>query len=299
MSTGLKIGLNIVPVRPEHLIDVCQAAEALGFESVWSGEHVAIPMRPDWFEGPEEAKHLTGPNPQAKRPFKPDTIFLDPMISLATIAASTSRLRLGIGIYMLALRDAVLVGRTIASLDVVSKGRLDLGVGLGWVSHEYAITNNDWATRGRRTDESIRCLRALFEEKTPSFAGEFFNFEPIGFEPKPVQTPLPIHIGGDGKLAVRRAASLGNGWIGGPHLFEPIRAELKRRGRDHEPFQFSAQGGAATCEQIDKLAAMGADRVVVAPWLNRRDTDAAGGPVGVLERYAKSIGLSPSRAPVS
>jgi probable F420-dependent oxidoreductase len=295
MTGGVKLGLNIVPVRPDALIEVCQAAEALGFESVWSGEHVAVPARPDWFLGPEEAKHLTGPNPEARMPFKPETMFLDPLIALASVAAATTRLRLGVGIYMLALREAVLAGRTIASLDVLSKGRLDLGVGLGWVSYEYAFTNNDWSARGRRTDEAIRCLRALFQEKTPSFSGEFFNFEPIGFEPKPVQTPLPIHVGGDGPRAVRRAAHLGDGWIGGPHLFAAIRDELKRCGREGEPFQFSTQVGAASREQIEALGKMGADRVVVAPWLGRRDTEAAGGPVGVLESYAKSIGLSPSR----
>jgi len=284
--TGLKLGLGIVSVPAEHLVEVCRAAERLGFESVWSGEHVAVPVRPDWFEGAEEQKHLAGGRTRAKMPFTAHTPFLDPMVALAAVAATTTRIRLGVGIYMLALRHAVLAGRTIASLDRLSNGRLDLGVGLGWVSSEYAATGTDWASRGRRTDETIRCLRVLFEEHEPSFSGEFAEFEPIGFDPKPVQSPLPIHIGGDGPRAVRRAAELGNGWIGGAHLFGPVREALKANGREHEPFEFTALTGKAAPEQLDGFADAGADRVVVQPW--PRDME---DPVDVLERYASTIGL--------
>lgn len=295
MKGPLKIGLNIVSVPPEKLVEVCQLAEALGFESVWSGEHVAIPARPDWFEGAEEQKHLAGGNVSSKMPFAAHTPYLDPMVALAAVAAVTQRIRLGIGIYMLGLREPVLVGRTIASLDRISGGRLDLGVGLGWVSYEYAFTNKDWASRGRRTDEIIRCLRVLFEEQSPSFSGEFFNFEPIGFEPKPVQTPVPIHIGGDGMRSVRRAAELGDGWIGSPQLFAPIREALKAGGREHEPFEFTTLAGAATAEQLRDFAGLGADRVVVQPWNSRPEPE----PVAVLERYARTIGKTVNTAPPS
>jgi len=250
-----------------------------------------VPVRPDWFEGAEEQKHLAGGRTKAKKPFDAHTPFLDPMVALAAVAATTTRIRLGIGVYMLALRDAVLAGRTIATLDRLSGGRLELGVGLGWVSFEYAATGNDWAVRGRRTDEMIRCLRVLFEEHEPSFSGEFFHFEPIGFDPKPVQSPLPVHIGGDGMRAVRRAAELGNGWIGGAHLFAPIREALAARGREGEPFSFTGLAGKATPEQLEQFAEAGADRVIVQPW-PRDMTD----PVEVLERYAVRIGLAPGGA---
>ena len=98
------------------------------------------------------------------------------MTVLAHIAGATSSIRLGIGIYLLALRNPVLVGRTIASLDVLSNGRLDMAVGLGWTPDEYSFTNNVWDTRGRRTNEMIRCLRTLFEDDEPEFHGEFFDF---------------------------------------------------------------------------------------------------------------------------
>src|ERR1700744_3366702 len=125
MATSVKVGLNLVWVKPEHLVEYAQLAEDLGFESVWSGEHVAVPARPDWFEGPEQEKHLAGGYRELKMPFHPDSLFLDRMMVLAHLAAATKRVRLGIGIYMLALRDPVLVGRTIATLDVLSGGRLD------------------------------------------------------------------------------------------------------------------------------------------------------------------------------
>ena len=103
----------------------------------------------------------------------------------------------------------------IASLDVLSNGRLDMAIGLGWNEDEYPFTNNEWKTRAAY-ERDHRALRVLFADERPEFHGEFFDFAPIGFQPKPVQQPrLPIHIGGGGPPAVR-AATLGDGWYGGP-----------------------------------------------------------------------------------
>ena len=100
------------------------------------------------------------------------------MIVLAQLASATSRVRLGIGIYMLALRDPVLVGKTLATLDLLSGGRIDMAVGLGWTADEYSFTGNNWKTRGRRMNEMIRALRVLWEDEHPEFHGEFFDFGP-------------------------------------------------------------------------------------------------------------------------
>ncbi|MET0182840.1 MAG: TIGR03619 family F420-dependent LLM class oxidoreductase, partial [Caulobacterales bacterium] len=279
-----------------ELVAACKAAEELGFESVWIGEHVAIPVRADWDQGVEEQKHLVGPNPAMKRPFTHETDFFDPLVALGVIAGATSKIRLATGIYMLPLREPILVGRSIASLDVLSNGRLDLGIGIGWVSHEFKFANVDWETRGRRMDEMLRCLRVLFEVNEPSFSGEFFNFEPIGYNPKPIQKPLPIIVGGDGARAVRRAGKYGNGWLGGPQMFGPIREELKKNDRANEPFVMTTYAGAPPADSLGDFIKLGADRIVVSPWpggmLQQTEAiRAAGGPIAILERYAKSAGL--------
>jgi probable F420-dependent oxidoreductase len=293
MAAPVKVGLNIVWAKPEHVIEFAQTAEALGYESVWSGEHVSLPATPDWWRLFPAAEILGDAFTEDMVPFSPDSPFLDPMIVLAAIAAATERVRLGIGIYMLTLRDAVLVGRTIASLDVLSGGRLDLATGLGWTEDEYRFTGNNWKTRGKRCNELIRALRVLFEDERPEFHGEFFDFDPIGFEPRPIQRPLPIHIGGGGPPAMRRAATLGNGWYGeaGPiPEIERLRAEA---GRADEPFEYSTIAlGAPSTAELEELAAQGVHRVVVTPWIGERVGEVGRDGLGVIEQYARSVGLT-------
>jgi alkanesulfonate monooxygenase SsuD/methylene tetrahydromethanopterin reductase-like flavin-dependent oxidoreductase (luciferase family) len=203
--------------------------------------------------------------------------------------------RLGIGIYMLALRDPVLVGKTLATLDVISNGRIDMAVGLGWTPDEYSWTGNDWTVRGKRMNELIRALRVLFEEEHPQFQGEFFRFGPMGFQPKPVQKPMPIHIGGGAGPAVRRAGRLGNGWYGNPADIPAIRQELAQAGRQDEPFEFSTitLQGPVPPEQLQAMADMGVDRVVVTPWAGTKVGTVGREGLAVVGQYAKEIGLEP------
>jgi probable F420-dependent oxidoreductase len=291
MAAPLKVGVNIVFVKPEAVVRISQAAEAIGYESVWSGEHVALPKHDGWWKDYPAVKAAGEAGHEKMVPFKPDTAFLDPMVVLASIAGSTSRIRLGIGIYLLALRTAVLAGRTIASLDVISNGRLDLGVGLGWTPYEYAFTEQDWAARGRRMDEMILALRSLFEQDSPEFHGEFFDFPPIGFRPKPVQTRLPIHIGGSSPAAVRRAAALGTGWYGAADFIPAIRDERARLGKVNEPFEYSSlsMAGPMAREELERMAAAGVSRAVAIPWKSRHPVGLEG--IDMLEDYARQIGL--------
>src|SRR5579863_7541933 len=173
---------------------------------------------------------------------------------------------------MLTLRDAVLVGRTLASLDILSGGRLDMATGLGWTEDEYRFTGNDWKVRGKRCNELIRALRVLFEDEHPEFHGEFFDFDRIGFDPKPLQRPFPIHIGGGGLPAMRRAATLGNGWYGLPDVIPEIDRLRAEAGRGEEPFEYSTitLQGPIPIGQLEELAAKGVHRVVVTPWPDTR-----------------------------
>ena len=291
MAAPLKVGVNIVFVKPEAVVRISQAAEQMGYESVWSGEHVALPKHEGWWKDYPSVRAAGEAGHEKMVPFKPDTVFLDPMIVLASIASATSRIRLGIGIYLLALRNPILVGRTIASLDLLSNGRLDLGVGLGWTPDEYSFTENVWGDRARRLDESILCLKALFEQHSPEFHGAFFDFPEIGFQPKPVQTPLPIHVGGSSQAAVRRAAKLGTGWYGAVSYIPAIREELERLGRQNDRFEFStlSMAGPMAREELEQMAAAGAERAVAIPWKSRHPVGLEG--IDMLEAYARQIGL--------
>lgn len=292
----MRFGLNIVNLRPDCVVEFARLAEELGFESVWSGEHVALPRKPDWARAHPAARILGDRFTEEMVGFVPESPLLDPMVVLAHLAAATSCIRLGIGIYILALRDPVLAGRTIASLDVLSQGRLDLAVGLGWCEEEYRYTGNDWCARGRRTDESIRALRALFEQEAPEFHGEFFDFGPIGFEPKPLQRPrFPIHVGGQSRAAVRRAAALGDGWYGTVDLshFAMVREALEEAGRADDRFELSAitLEGAPSRARIDEFAAAGVERLVVTPWPRTRTGEVGREGLDAVERCARACGL--------
>jgi probable F420-dependent oxidoreductase len=294
MTVPVKVGLNIVWVRPEHLVEFARAAEELGFESLWSGEHICLSTRPDWWKLFPGAEALGEDFTEDMVPFGPDSIFLDPMIVLAQLATVTSKVRLGIGIYMLALRDPVLIGKTLASLDYISGGRIDVAVGLGWTADEYSFTGNDWTTRGRKMNETIRALRVLWSEEHPEFHGDFYDFGPMGFQPKPMQQPMPIHIGGGGPPAMRRAGQLGDGWYGMPSAIPQVNEERRNAGRENEPFEFTAltiSGGFPVAE-MEELSALGVNRVVVTPWPGKEVGEVGLEGLADIERYAKEIGLS-------
>jgi probable F420-dependent oxidoreductase len=292
MAPPLKVGLNIVWIKPELQIEAARLAEQLGFDSVWVGEHIGLPKNDTWWKNYPTVRAKGDKGSVNDVGFGPDSDFLDPMVVLGAIAASTSRIRLGVGIYMLALRDAVLAARMIATVDVLSNGRLDLAVGLGWSEEEYRYTGNEWKSRGRRTDEIIRAIRVLFEEDAPEFHGEFFDFGPLGFRPKPVQKPLPIFIGGGTPPAEKRAGTLGNGWHGPESSIPRIRQHLAEAGRAGEPFRFSnITLGPVFSEGLARMAEAGATQAVVTPWPGKKVGEVGHEGFAALERYAHDIGL--------
>ncbi len=198
MKFGM-FGINFGPcAEPVALARVARAAEAAGFESVWTGEHVVLP-------DPQEP-----PSPSP-----PENPFLDPAVALATAAASTERIRLGTGIVILPQRNPAVLAKEMASLDVVSGGRLILGVAAGYLHQEFAALGAPFAERGARTDEYIDAIRALWTQPKPAFHGKFASFSGIDAQPRPVQQPHPpIVIGGHSAGAQRRAVRRGNGWYG-------------------------------------------------------------------------------------
>src|SRR5256884_7066488 len=183
---------------PELQVRAAAAAEEPGFESTWTAEHVAMPIRD---------------NPV---PMPPETPFLDSIVSLANVAAHTSRLRLGTGILVMPHHNPVLLAKALATLDLVSGGRLIAGFAGGYVEAEFRALGVAFKERGAITDEYLQAIRVLWTEEVPRFAGRFAAFDGIRFEPKPRQRPHPpIVIGGGGARGRPRAARLARGGGGG------------------------------------------------------------------------------------
>jgi probable F420-dependent oxidoreductase len=282
-----KIGLNLVQVPAARIVEAAVLAEQLGFESVWLGEHVAVPAR------------IESPYPGRQRPFDIESPFLEPLITLAHLAAVTSRIRLGTSVIILPARDFIFTARALTTLDVLSGGRLEIGAGVGWMREGYEIAGRDFARRGLRMDEMLQALGRVFTDSRPEFHGRFIDFPEIGFEPKPVQPGGPrIHLGGSSERAILRTARFADGWLGGsgvplaevPDTLERLRDARCRLGRE-DPLEISL----LRYEELDQTAvaaacAVGVHRVVLSPW--GRDVHPGGArSLDAIESMAHRVGL--------
>src|SRR5438477_1822302 len=175
----MKFGLHSVNLHtcayPDAGARFARAAEAAGFESLWVADHVVLPDPP-----------------VAGRPMAPDMPLLDPIVALAFIAAQTSRIRLATGVIILPQRQAVVLAKQLASLDVLSNGRVIFGLGVGWCEPEMNATGASFKDRGRIGDDYLAAMRALWTQAKPAHRGPFVSFEGIQAMPRPVQNPIPI-----------------------------------------------------------------------------------------------------------
>ena len=182
--------------------ELARAAEEVGFHSIWAVEHAVVPV--------EYAS--TYPYDEGGRLFKGTSQLdhSDPLIWLAFAAATTTKIRLATGILILPQRTPLIAAKEIASLDRLSNGRLDLGIGVGWLREEFEALGVPFEARGARTDEYLAALRVLWSETEPEFHGEFVDFAPVYCQPKPTQSPIPILVGGHSDRAAKRAGELGD-----------------------------------------------------------------------------------------
>ena len=200
-----------VPTRgplasPENLRSLAQRAEDLGFDHVWVSDHVILPRSVDSFYPYASDGVAT---------FLPDEPYYEPLAALNFLAGCTQRVRLGTHVLILPYRNPVLTAKMIATLDVLSGGRVILGAGVGWMEEEFqALGLDTYKQRGAVTDEFIELYKELWTKDEPSFHGEHYQISGSGFAPKPVQKPHPpIWIGGHTGPAIRRAAKYGDGWM--------------------------------------------------------------------------------------
>lgn len=256
MKLGL-FGINTGQCRrPETIARVARAAEAAGFESVWTAEHIVLP------------------DPQVPpSPVPPDTFLLDPTAALSFVAAHTEHLRLGTGIVILPQRNPVELAKELASVDVLSDGRLIFGCGVGYLEAEYDALGVNFADRGARADEYIDVLRALWTQASPHFSGRTVQLKGIDAHPRPVQKPHPpIIIGGNSRAAFRRVVARGNGWYGAatPDTLPAVLEEIeKAKGEVDRPAELGAiEIGIMGMMDVDyevaaRYADLGVDRLTV------------------------------------
>jgi probable F420-dependent oxidoreductase len=260
--------------------DVAQAAEDLGYESVWFPEHLIWPA--------EFGGH--SPFADGHPPVDPRIPTYDALAWMVTIATTTRSLRLGTYVYNLGLRSPFVAARAVQTLDLVSDGRVDFGIGAGWSEHEYAAVGIDFPSRGRRLDEAIDVCRKLWTDDMVMNDGEFFPFGPVHFEPKPPQGLVPIHIGGESMAALRRSAKRGDGWIGMDHTPESaservlaLRKLIAEEGRDPASVEVTVGGHPASPADVAAYEGAGVNRLIVSPW---RKSDAA---LAGLEQFASDV----------
>jgi probable F420-dependent oxidoreductase len=271
----VEIGLNLAVARPQRAHELAVLAEQLGYDSVFVPDHLFIPVQvDDKYPG----------TPDGAFPWPQDIPLFDPFVLLTRIAEATSTIKLGTAIYILPLRHPIVTARTVTSLDVLSGGRVILGVGVGWLTTEFRDLGIDPKARFRRTEEAAEALRVLWTEKEAEYHGDHFDFGPLYFEPKPLSAPYPpILFGGESDPALRRAVLFGDGWISGgmaedaEQSARSVRriAELRDEHGMTNPFEITVLHFSPPDEMLEGLAAAGVDRVVVAPWTSNREAPAA------------------------
>ncbi|MGH9083946.1 MAG: LLM class F420-dependent oxidoreductase, partial [Acidimicrobiales bacterium] len=211
-----------------------------------------------------------------RMPGPEDSDIPDPLIWLTYVAASTSTIRLGTGILILPQRNPVVLAKEVATLDRMSGGRVELGVGVGWLEEEFDALGISFKDRGARTDDHIAALRALWTQDQASHHGTHSSFSGAISRPRPTQANVPIVIGGHSKAAARRAGRLGDGFFPGrgSHedlvaLLEVMRATAVDHGRDPDAIEITAGGngalGSKALDEVKALADLGVSRVIVPP----------------------------------
>ncbi len=278
----LDIGIGLGMLHPSAFDAAAEAADRAGFESIWLPEHLVFPLEMGGSPYPGDDHP----------PVPPETPLFDVFAYLSYLAARTERVRLGTWVYLLALRHPFVAARAVATLDQVSKGRAVCGVGVGWLREEWTAAGLDPRTRGQRLDEALAVCRRLWTDETIEHRGRFYDFDPVRFEPKPVQRPHPpLLAGGESEAALARAAATCEGWIGVNHTPESaaervadLRRRLEANGRDPAAFEYVAGGAIATPADAAAYASAGLTRVIVSPW--RRSREACDG----IERLADELG---------
>lgn len=289
--------------RTDQFVELARAAESLGYHGVTLSDHLFY--RPEF---------------TSRYPYTPDgapawngaTHWPDVWVTVGAMAAVTERVRFASNVYVAPARDLFTVAKAVSTAAVLSGDRVTLGIGAGWCADEFAQTGQDFGTRGRRLDEMLPALRALWTGKLVEHHGTYFDFAPSQISPVPAR-PVPVYVGGDSEAALRRAARLCDGWIGNRvyrpedlfELLDRMRELLRSYGR--EPGDLDVIAAVAARPDADlyrRLTERGVTGVLCAPWWQDRpqapgqrvayegaatkDSDLAG-KLAAMERFAENV----------
>lgn len=279
----MKFGLNNFPLTPKFLVPMALRADELGIESFWVGEHPVLPVRID-------SPHPYYPD---LGPPLPETPLYDPLLMLSYIAAQTKRIKLCPGVYLTALRHPIVVARLLVTLDQISGGRVLFGTGIGWIKEEFDALGVPWERRGARMDECIAVMRRLWSEHRVAHEGEFYRFEEVGFQPKPVNGTIPVLIGGEAPSALRRAARIGDGWVGltetPERAAERIR-ELREMRESDVPLEITvAAEEVPTLDLVRRFRDAGVDRLTFIGRFLSGGGKTVEDMLGGLDRFAEEV----------
>jgi probable F420-dependent oxidoreductase len=278
-------------VDEREVMELAPVIERLGFDGITVPDHLFHPH------------HEEGHYPYSEDgtpPFRIDTPWPDGLTLLAAVGTVTERLRLITSVLILPLRHPVTLAKAAATTARISGGRLTLGIGVGWMREEFEALAIDFTTRGRRANEMIPALRALWQKGPTEHHGEFFAFGPLIMEPVPPS--IPIVVGGASDAAFRRAARLGDGYLMPRHpldqvpaLLQRLRTALADAGRDERDFEIIVPCVDGSATAIASLVEQGVDSVVVVPWpFGGHQTTPVQEKIACLERYAETV-LAPVR----
>ena len=271
MKIGL-FGVNMAQYdAPKSLLPLVARIEAMGFESVWTGEHVAIP---------QDYVSRYPYNNTGKIGVPMETPFIDPLITLSLVAAHTTRLRLGTGINILPQCNPLLLAKQVASLDHLSGGRLLLGLGVGWLAEEFKAMGTPFENRGKRFDDYLTAMKKVWSGNLAEYQSQFLDWHGFKSFPLPNQRPHPpIIIGGHSMAALRRTVAMGDGWFGfarnagelGEILIK-LRAAASAAERDPDSIEITSlwRDYESGMESLETFRQLGVSRLLV--------------PLGLLER---------------
>ena len=270
----LKLGCQMAfneHTSPEYIAAAAAMVEKLGYDSFWVPEHV-----------------LFFPDYESKYPYSEDgriqgdpRSLLDPLTALTYVAANTSKIRLGTGICLVPQRNPVYTAKQVADLDYLSGGRVDFGIGIGWLKEEFNALGVPWTDRAGRTEECIGVMKTLWCDELSSFQGKYFSFEAAYQNPKPVQRPHPpLIFGGESRAALRRVATLGQGWFTfnvtpeslaqGIDILQPL---LEEQGRTIPDISISVTPDRKHINQesLKRFEELGAEQIILPLFANNTD----------------------------
>ena len=274
----MKVGIAFANIGPfgsaEGAVAVGRAAEAAGFDSLWTVEHVVYP---------DDYGSAYPYDDSGRMAMAPDTDLTDPLTWLTWVGAPTTTLRLATGILILPERNPLVLAKQLSTMDALTGGRVDLGIGVGWLREEFDALGIPWERRGARTDEYVAAMRTLWGADSVSFDGEFVSFSGVSSNPKPVGGSVPIVIGGHSDAAARRAGRLGDGFWPGKgdldHLLDIMRREAEAHDRDPDAIEVTWAGDLTAGEDpvaaAEALAAKGVSRVMVPSFLFWREPESS------------------------